>query len=83
MDDFTPLNLFGDDETENASEIKEETLSAETEQEEKPRQLGTIKFQRECILNNALPLFCLIHITVPQLRSMLSNRKLHLFYECY
>ncbi len=34
MDDFTPLNLFGDDEAENASEIKEETLSAETEQEE-------------------------------------------------
>lgn len=35
MDDFTPLNLFGDDEAETASEIKEETLSAEIEQEEK------------------------------------------------
>lgn len=34
MDDFTPLNLFGNDEADNASEIKEETPSAETEKEE-------------------------------------------------
>ena len=39
-----------------------ETATADTakaEQEEKSRQLGAIKFQRECILNDALPLFCL------------------------
>ena len=34
MDDFTPLNLFGNDEADNASEIKEETPSAEAEKEE-------------------------------------------------
>lgn len=34
MDDFTPLNLFGNVEADNASEIKEETPSAETEKEE-------------------------------------------------
>lgn len=33
MDDFTPLNLFGNDEADNASEIKEETPSAEAEEE--------------------------------------------------
>lgn len=32
MDDFTPLNLFG--KTDNASEVKEETSSAEVEAEE-------------------------------------------------
>lgn len=30
---------------------------AEAGQEEKPRQLGAIIFQWECILNDALPLF--------------------------
>lgn len=34
MDDFTPLNLFGNDEADNASEVKEETPSAEVESEE-------------------------------------------------
>ena len=34
MDDFTPLNLFGNDEADNASEVKEETPSAEVETEE-------------------------------------------------
>lgn len=34
MDDFTPLNLFGNSETDNASEVKEETFSAEVESEE-------------------------------------------------
>ncbi len=34
MDDFTPLNLFGNDEADNASEIKEEAPSAEVEKEE-------------------------------------------------
>ena len=34
MDDFTPLNLFGNDEADNASEIKEETPSAKAEKEE-------------------------------------------------
>lgn len=34
MDDFTPLNLFGNDEADNVSEIKEETPSAEAEKED-------------------------------------------------
>lgn len=34
MDDFTPLNLFGNNEADNASGIKEETPSAEAEKEE-------------------------------------------------
>lgn len=34
MDDFTPLNLFGNEEADNASEIKEEAPSAEVEKEE-------------------------------------------------
>ena len=33
-------------------------IMATAEQKEKPRQLGAIIFQRECILNDALPLFC-------------------------
>lgn len=34
MDDFTPLNLFGNDETNNAAEAREEIPSAEVETEE-------------------------------------------------
>lgn len=34
MDDFIPLNLFDNDEADNASEVKEEPLSAEAKKEE-------------------------------------------------
>lgn len=34
MDDFTPLNLFGNGDADNAAEAKEETPSAEVEKEE-------------------------------------------------
>lgn len=34
MDDFTPLNLFGNDDADNATEAKEETPSAEVEPKE-------------------------------------------------
>ena len=47
MDDFTPLNLFGDDEAENASEIKEETLSAETEQGETTVEAAEVQSETE------------------------------------
>ena len=44
--------------------VKKEIVTLESapnklsEQEEKSIQLGTIRVQRECILNDALPLFC-------------------------
>lgn len=50
MDEFTPLNLFGNDEADNASEIKEETPSAEAEKEE----ISVGEATEECIENEAV-----------------------------
>lgn len=46
MDDFTPLNLFGNSETDNASEVKEETSSEEVEETtvvEADEEIGEVK----------------------------------------